>query len=298
MDLNHIKQQRWESSITYDAGNVITYNLAVGADGKDLRRCWEEHPQFQALPTFTSLAVINMMGNVTRDMPALLPAYRPLEHPHVHAEHYLELKEPLPTSGILVSQAQIVDVVDRRSGVAVIVAIATRSSGSGKEVCYNEWTSFLMRMPTDGASKLSSLNTRPATKLPDRPPDSTVDHQTTSEQGALYRAATGEWNPMHIDPGHGKRAGFPGPILSGTCTIGVGVKHVIDSFAGGDSSRFKSVKLRLTKPVFPGEVIQTQMWREEDGRIVYQQVAPGGRVVISHAEIQLKPEERTTQSQL
>jgi acyl dehydratase len=296
MDLNHIKQQRWSSLINYDAGHVITYNLAIGADGKDLRRCWEEHPEFHALPTFTSLAVINMMGKVTRDMPVLLPKYKPLEHPHVHAEHDLELKEALPTSGALLSEARIVDVVDRRSGVAVIVAISTRHAGTGREVCYNEWTSFLIKMPGDGASKPSSLNTRPSTKLPDRKPDLVVKHQTTSEQGALYRAATGEWNPMHIDPEHGKRAGFPGPILSGTCTIGVGVKHVIDSFAGGDSSRFRSVKLRLSKPVFPGDIIQTQMWREDDGRIVYQQGAPDGRVVISQAEIQLKSE--STRSQL
>ncbi|CEL10267.1 hypothetical protein ASPCAL13389 [Aspergillus calidoustus] len=296
MDLAHIKKQRWSSRITYDAGSVITYNLAIGADGKDLGRCWEEHPKFHALPTFTSLAVVNMMGKVTRDMPSLLPTYKPLEHPHVHAEHYLEIKEALPTSGTLLSEARIVDVVDRRSGVAVIVAISTKHAATGREVCYNEWTSFFIKMPGDGASNASSMNTRPPTKLPDRKPDLTVDHRTTSEQGALYRAATGEWNPMHIDPDHGKRAGFPGPILSGTCTIGVGVRHVIDSFAAGDSSRFKSVRLRLSKPVFPGEVIQTQMWREDDGRIVYQQVAPDGRVVISQAEIRLKSE--STQSQL
>ncbi|KAL3456625.1 HotDog domain-containing protein [Aspergillus heterothallicus] len=297
MDLDCIRQRRWKSTISYDAANVITYNLAVGADGKDLRRCWEEHPEFHALPTFVSLAVINIMGKVTRDMPALLPTYNPLQHPHVHAEHYLELKEPLPTSGTLVSQARVLDVVDRRSGVAVMVAITTTHSGLQREVCYNEWTSFLIKMSGDGASKSSGSNTRPAAKLLKRKPDLIIDHQTTSEQGALYRAATGEWNPMHIDPGHGKRAGFPGPILSGTCTIGVGVKHVIDSFAEGDSSRFKSVKLRLSKPVFPGEVIQTQMWTEED-RIVYQQVAPDGRVVISQAEIQLKAERGSNRSQL
>ncbi|KAL2813363.1 HotDog domain-containing protein [Aspergillus granulosus] len=296
MDLSRIKKRLWESSISYDVGNVITYNLAVGADGKDLRRCWEDHPEFHVLPTFTSLAVIDMMGKVTRDMPVLLPSYKPLHHPHVHAEHYLELKEPLPTSGTLISEAQIVDVVDRRSGVAVIVAITTRHPGIGKEVCYNEWTSFLIKMPTDGTSRPSSLNTRPATKLPERKPDLTADHQTTSEQGALYRAATGEWNPMHIDPGHGKRAGFPGPILSGTCTIGFGVKHVIDSFGGGDAARFKSVKLRLNKPVFPGEAIQTQMWKEDESKIVYQQVAPDGRVVISQAEVHLKSQ--VTRSQL
>ncbi|OJJ53569.1 hypothetical protein ASPSYDRAFT_73031 [Aspergillus sydowii CBS 593.65] len=290
MDIAQIKNHRWNSSVAYDAGNIITYNLAVGASGKDLRRCWEEHPDFHALPTFTSLAVINIMGKVTRDMPAFLPLYKPERHPHVHAEHYLEMKQPLPTSGTLVSEARIRDVVDRRTGVAVIVGITTKDATTRSDICYNEWTSFLINMPGDGASKPSPLNARRSTSRPDRKCDTSVDHQTTGEQGALYRAATGEWNPMHIDPEHGRRAGFPGPILSGTCTIGIGVRHVIDAFAGGDSKALKSVRLRLSKPVFPGQVIRTEMWEEDDGkRIIYQQVAEDGRVVISQAEIVLSP---------
>ncbi|OJJ08186.1 hypothetical protein ASPVEDRAFT_89416 [Aspergillus versicolor CBS 583.65] len=299
MDIDQIKHRRWHSSVTYDAANIIPYNLAIGASGQDLRRCWEDHPEFHALPTFTSLAVINIMGKVTRDMPTLMPRYKPEEHPHVHAEHYLEMKQALPTSGTLESEARILDVVDRRSGVAVIVGITTKEAKTGADICYNEWTSFLIKMPGDGASKISPSNARKSTSIPDRKHDTGVDHQTTSNQGALYRAATGEWNPLHIDPGHGRRAGFPGPILSGTCTIGVGVRHVIDSFAGGDSKRFKSVRLRLSKPVFPGQTIRPQMWEEDDGkRIVYQQVAEDGRVVIAQAEIALSPNAGSVRSQL
>ncbi|KAL4931481.1 HotDog domain-containing protein [Aspergillus undulatus] len=288
MDLTLSKQRRWTSSVTYDARSIISYNLAIGTNGQDLRRCWEEHPEFHALPTFTSLAVINIMGELTRDLPNLLPLYQPEKHPHVHAEHYLELLRPLPTEGTLLSEARIIDVVDWRSGVAVIVGITTKDAKTSTEICYNEWTSFFMRMPGHGASKASPSKTRASTPLPRRPPDTIATHQTTPEQGALYRAATGELNPMHIDPDHGKAAGFPGPILSGTCTIGIGARHVLDQFVNGDPARFKSVRLGLSKPVFPGEIIRTEMWREDHGeRIVYRQVALDGRVVISQAEVWL-----------
>jgi acyl dehydratase len=72
--------------------------------------------------------------------------------------------------------------------------------------------------------------------------------------------------------------------------MGVGVKHVIDRFADGDASRFKSVKLRLSKPVYPGEVIKTEMWSENGGRrIVYRQLAgEKGKVVISNAAVEIK----------
>lgn len=295
IDLPKVKQLRWTSSITYDAGSVIAYHIALGVDGTDLPRCWEAHPSFHALPTFVSVAVIDIMGKVTRDMPQFLPTYQAHRHPHVHGEHYLELKRPVPTSATLVSEARVLDVVDRDgAGVAVRVGITTQeTSPRGPEICYNEWTSFLMKMPGTGASKRQPGGGVPPPKN-NRPPDAIVSHQTTAAQGALYRAAAGEWNPMHIDPETGKKAGFPGPILPGTCTIGMGVRHAIDTFAEDDSTLFKNVQLRLSKPVFPGETVRTEMWREDDGRkVVYQQVAPNGRVVISHAAVELGKKEKS-----
>jgi acyl dehydratase len=145
-------------------------------------------------------------------------------------------------------------------------------------------------MPATGVGSWSRNKMEVAAAAPPkRKPDAVVSHATTPEQGALYRAASGEWNPMHIDPATAKKAGFPGPILSGTCTIGLGVKHVIDTYANKDSTLFHSVRLRLSKPVFPGEVARTEMWWEDDGRrIVYQQSTPDGRVVISQAVVELK----------
>ena len=72
--------------------------------------------------------------------------------------------------------------------------------------------------------------------------------------------------------------------------MGIGVKTVIDTFAGGDASRFKSLKVRLSKPVYPGDNILTEMWREDDGRkIVYRQLAgTEKRVVMSMAAVELK----------
>jgi acyl dehydratase len=174
--------------------------------------------------------------------------------------------------------------------VTVCVGISTVDLDSDAEICYNEWTSFIMKAPGKGAS--TKPHDRGAMTAsyppPSRRPDAVVEHKTTPEQGALYRAASGEWNPMHIDPAHGKAGGFPGPILSGTCTIGIGVKHVIDTFAVGESKRFKSVKLRLSNPVFPGQVVRTEMWSENQGKlIVYRQVTEDERVVISQAAVQL-----------
>ena len=125
-------------------------------------------------------------------------------------------------------------------------------------------------------------------KAPSRKPDKVVEQKTTAEQGALYRAASGDLNPLHIDPEVAKKGGFDGPILTGTCTLGMGVRHVIDACADGDDGRFKSVKVRLSKPVFPGETVKTEMWAENSGKkIVYRQCVDE-RVVMSMAAVELR----------
>lgn len=295
IDVEAIKKLSWSTTSRYDAANIITYNIALGVNGTDLSLCFEGHPDFHALPTFGSLPVISIMGAVTRSMAEFLPGFQP--HNHVHGEHYLELHTPFPKQAILSTTAKIVDIVDRRSGVTVCVGIWTSNYSSGREICYNEWTSFVMKVPGVGASSKpiergAKTASHPA---PSRKPDAIVEQMTSPEQSALYRAASGDLNPLHIDPAVAKAGGFQGPILTGTCTIGIGVKHIIDTFAGGDSSCFKNMKLRLSKPVFPGETVRTEMWSEDEGRrIVYRQLAGAEKVVITQAAVELGAEKKAT----
>ena len=294
IDLPKIKQMEWSTTTSYTAANIITYNIALGVDGTDLSRCYEGHKAFNALPTFGSLPVIGVMGLVTRSMAEFLPGFH--GHNHVHGEHYLEVKRPFPREATLHTVAKIVDIVDKKSGVTVCAGIWTKDAASGEEICYNEWTSFIMKVPGKGASsKAESRGAMTAIHpAPDRAPTAVSQQWTSPEQGALYRAASGDLNPLHIDPKVAKAGGFAGPILTGTCTMGMGVKAVLDTFAGGDSSRFKSLKVRLSKPVYPGEKVITEMWREDGGRqIVYRQLAgQEKRVAMSMAAVELQPSSR------
>jgi len=288
IEVDRIKQMSWTTKTSYTASNIITYNIALGVDGTDLSLCFEGHPNFHPLPTFGSLPVIAIMGDVTRSMAKFLPKFQP--HNHVHGEHYFELIRPFPTAATLETTAKVVDIVDRKSGVTVCVGIWTKDASTGQDICYNEWTSFVMRVPGAGAaSKPIQRGAKTASHpAPSRKPDAVVEQKTSPEQGALYRAASGDLNPLHIDPAVAKAGGFPGPILTGTCTIGMGVKHIVDTFANGDTSRFRNVKLRLSKPVFPGEVVRTEMWSENGGKkIIYRQLAGKDKVVISQAAVEL-----------
>ena len=68
-----------------------------------------------------------------------------------------------------------------------------------------------------------------------------------------YAAASGDFNPIHIDPSVGRAAGYQGVILQGMCTYA----WLADASVAylDDPARLARVRARFTKPVQVGDVI-------------------------------------------
>ncbi len=63
-----------------------------------------------------------------------------------------------------------------------------------------------------------------------------------------YAAASGDFNPIHIDKEMAQMSGLPGNILHGMCTMAWAVEAAVDAL-GGDPGSLARVKVRFSKPV-------------------------------------------------
>ena len=92
-------------------------------------------------------------------------------------------------------------------------------------------------------------------------PDMICDLPTFANQALLYRL-NGDLNPLHSHPASARQSGFDVPILHGLCSYGVAAHAVLRSYCGYDSGRLKAIDVRFSAPVFPGETLSIELWRD------------------------------------
>lgn len=68
-----------------------------------------------------------------------------------------------------------------------------------------------------------------------------------------YAAASGDFNPIHIDPAVGEQAGLGGVILQGLCTMAWAAEAAVRLY--GDPTRLKKLSVRFSRPVKPGDTL-------------------------------------------
>jgi len=112
----------------------------------------------------------------------------------------------------------------------------------------------------------------PVHKIPkDRSPDAVHVKKTTPNQALVYRLS-GDMNPLHADPNMAALGGFDKPILHGLCFFGIATHGVVRQLCDNDPSKVLSIEGRFASPVFPGQQLTVQMWRDGKAKIVFQVV--------------------------
>ncbi|KAJ4433546.1 hypothetical protein ANN_15855 [Periplaneta americana] len=274
------------SKFNYSPRDLILYALGVGstvANPSDLRFLYEGHEDFSALPTFLVLQGVSttmetgIVGNLFSGKD-----FNPAKV--LHGEQYLEVLRPMKEEGVLEVHCKVVDMLDKGSGTVVLLDVDTFDE-SGEQIAHGQMSTFIVGMKGI-TNKRTSPHNVPTAEPPKRAPDASISQKTLLDQAALYRLS-GDRNPIHIDPTMASFGGFKTPILHGLCSLGFSARHVLQQYAGNDPTKFKAIKVRFSKPVLPGETLQTDMW-QEGKRIHFQtKVKETGSVVISGAYVDL-----------
>ena len=75
----------------------------------------------------------------------------------------------------------------------------------------------------------------------------------TQEQIAAYADASGDHNPIHLDPDFARMVGLPGTIAHGLLDMGI-LTEAVARWAGG-YEYVESVAIRFSKPLLPGQTL-------------------------------------------
>lgn len=246
------------TDLAWDHKDVLLYHLGVGAgipatSADELRYTLESG--LRVLPSFATVAggALAAAGGLTApgidvDLARVL-----------HGGQRIELHRPLPVHGKAVQTSRIAAVYDKGKA-AVIVLRSSAEDGEGPL-----WTSDTQIFVRGEGGFGGERGPSTRLDLPEREPDRTVARATREDQALLYRLS-GDWNPLHADPGFAALAGFDRPILHGLCSYGIVLKAVVDTVLGGDVTRVRGYATRFAGIFFPGETMRIRMW-EDGGRI-------------------------------
>jgi acyl dehydratase len=188
----------------------------------------------------------------------------------VHAEQHFDLAAPLLCEGDLIGRYRVTGVVDKgaQSGALMYFEKSLHRT-DGTFVGTVQSTYFLRG---DGGCGNWGQPGRELPAIPSSPPTGSVEIPILPIAALIYRLS-GDYNPLHADPGVAQKAGFDKPILHGLCTYGIASHSLIRALCPEDSSRLFRMGARFTKPVYPGDTLRTDYWASGEGRIQFRSVS-------------------------
>ncbi len=269
---------------TYTAKDTMLYALGLGygydpKDESQLQFVYEKN--LKALPTMA--VVLGYPGFWVKNPDSGIDWVR-----IVHGEQSLTVHKPLPAAGTVVGISRIKAVVDKGQGKGALLfqERTIHDKATGDLLATLDHVTFCR---ADGGFSEKEGNgpkggdapPPPKPAVPDTAPDKVCDLPTLPQAALIYRLCADD-NPLHAEPAVAKAAGFPQPILHGLATYGVAGHAILKTFCGYDPAKLKSLSLRFSAPVFPGETIRTEMWKEGNRVRFRAKALQRDIVVLSH----------------
>ena len=172
---------------------------------------------------------------------------------------HLQADKPLPVAGQGIARSYFAEVVDRGPGKAALLRARKDVvlENEGLVATLDTWMYVRGGGGFGGPGGEGSTGAGPERiAMPDRGADRVCDLPL------LYRLSLGDQNALHADPAHAKRVGFARPILHGIASFSLGVHAALREMLDYDPARIAGGQVRLSGPVFPGDTLRTELWRD------------------------------------
>ncbi len=259
--------------ISYSDKDSILYSLGVGLGNDPMNMA-----ELKYVYENSQVALPSMATNFQYRSPLLLKANINFILV-VHGEQKLSFTNPLPVSGDFISNAKVIGCYDKGVGKGAIIDVETTINlkKDNTEICKLVSTTFARGDGGFGGPE------SPKTELfkPEGDPDIIHEIATKPDQALIFRLS-GDYNPLHSDPNFAKTAGFEKPILHGMCTYGIACRSIVETLCEGHAKRLKKFDCRFSSPVYPGETIVTEMWKDGSKVHFQSKVKERNKIVIKN----------------
>lgn len=242
----------------------------------------DENPAYQgedavAPPMYHVRPILDLMMLFARDPELELDLLR-----LVHGEHAMRFHRPLREGDALQMHGTLESLEEKSSGR--VATFGLFGSVNGDLALEGRTVYFIRGESAPGGSKAGEKKARPAPE-PLPAPDLVVAQPASEDQATRYAAASGDRNPIHVDPETARAAGLPGVILHGLCTMAFAGRDIVRHLCGGDPTRLAALSVRFARPVFPGETLTLKVWEHEGLSFVTENAKGQAVIVNGRAEI-------------
>ena len=246
-----------QSVITRHSTALYALSCGLGTDPMDQRQLdyVDFHRNLRVLPSMAT--ILGYPGQFLAD-----PALGVDAGKIVHGEQAVTLHAPLPHTGTIIGRNRMTGIADKGAATGALLYTERVLTDAGTGAKLATLNATIVLRGNGGFGPHDPAPAPPVHPIPERAPDIVVNLPTRPEQAFYYRL-NGDENPLHADPGFAARAGFPRPILHGLCSFGVICHALVATICDYDASRLSGLGCRFSAPVFPGEVIRTEIWRAE-----------------------------------
>jgi acyl dehydratase len=262
MNLEALNRWTAEHRFTIDAGEAAAFAAATNDPDERRLRGDAIAPMFSVVPA---------RGPALEALRSLIPDDELEGLPGLHGEQDMFFHRPLLPGLELAVRATTRGVLVKPTTTLIVILV--RIDDRGKLIGEHWITTVFPALGLESTAGCSGPEHALPARLAARAPDSLIRQQTDVDQTWRYAAAAKDPTLFHIDEAEARRAGLPGLVLHGLCTMAF-CAHGLSA-----SRDLRRLAVRFSAPVRPGAVLETRSWQIEAKTSAFESVADGTTVI-------------------